>query len=121
MTDQTLEVFVSTTDVTVSAEDFAEARYRDDSDARDAFLAYADDAFDTDMTVREWDDIADDLESRYVGCYSDLVEFTRESVIDTLDVPYQLEKYIDWESLAVDWEMDHTTIQHDGGVWVWKD
>ena len=111
---------MSTTNVTVSAEDFAEARYRDDSDAMDAFLAYSEDAFDSDMTVQEWDDIADDLEDRYVGWYESKMDFVQDSVIDAFDVPFELHGYLDWESIALDWEIAYTIVHNNDGVWVWK-
>lgn len=112
---------MSTTDVVVSAADFAEARYRDDELNRVAFVLYANENIDeAELAVSEWDEIADLHEDNFKGVFRSFADFVYDTVNDMCYVPEQLESHIDWEGIGLEWEFWHTIIHDNRGDFIWE-
>lgn len=68
-------------------------------EAWDAWLAYGYDA-----------DNVDGFRDAYAGTYYKVWEYVEEVVRDVEQIPSYLEYYIDWDSMARDWELN-------GDIW----
>jgi antirestriction protein len=63
----------------------------------------------------------DDFRDSFAGEYSSIADYAEEVTTDCYDVPTYLEYYIDWDSMARDWELsgDIWTERSDSGYTVY--
>ena len=79
-----------------------------DESEREAWEAYVGNGYDAD---------ADWFRERYLGCEWDSVEdYVEEFVRDNYDLPEVVTYYIDWESMARDWQMNGDFWHHVGSL-----
>ena len=117
---------MSTTDVAVTATEYAEHHARVTGfdpapELVEAWLLYADNNYDEDsFTVKQWDEIMTAHETSFRGVYESFREFVEERAGDMWDIDFVLSQYIDWDSLENDWEDEYTCHSGDFGVHVWE-
>ena len=110
-----------TTDVVVSAEDFAEAYYRDDEENRVAFMLYANENFtEAELAISEWEKIAKEHERNFKGVFASFSDFVYDTVNDMCYIPEQIESHIDWRGIEMEWEFYHTIVHDNRGEFIWE-
>lgn len=117
---------MSTTDVAVTAAEYAEHHARFTGidlppEFTEAWLLYADNNHDEDaFTVKQWDEILMAHEESYRGVYDSFRDFVEERASDLWDIDFHLSGYIDWDSLENDWEYNYEHQSGNFGVHVWE-
>ena len=81
----------------------------------DAFAHYAEDRGD----IKE---AAESFEDAYIGEWPSMAEYVAEYFESTHDIPSDLAPYIDYESIARDWETDgyNTARAKNGNVYIFQ-